>query len=127
MGRFALDVSLDVFTTVVSEVAQGAKAQANKLFVEGVELAEGRDVGDRASGDNDVPLKRTLGWDQAAQEMGDLGIMDFDGIDPVTKRCKEHVKHLQNHWALLKVVADWRSGLGQQRRNGSRHSQDSDG
>jgi len=54
------------------------------LLVERVELAQGWNMKHSVTKEIDVPLKRTTGRDQFAQQPGYLGVMNFYSFKPPT-------------------------------------------
>ncbi len=80
-----LAVACHIFTALIGEIAKRPEAQTHELVVEGVELAHGRDVEQDFPKQCDVSLKGALGWNQPAQQPGELGIADFYPVQPLAQ------------------------------------------
>jgi len=74
----------DVFAAFIGQVTQRAKSQADHLFKEGIEFAQGRDMGDRTTEEFDVPLEGALRWDELTNSMSELQVVDGPLVEPAT-------------------------------------------
>ena len=63
---WALAVAAHILTALIREIAQGPKPQRYHFFVEGIEFAQGRNVGDFVAKQIDIPLEGTLHRHHAA-------------------------------------------------------------
>lgn len=82
-GRLA--VACHIFTALIGEIAKRPEAQTHELVVEGVELAHGGDVEQDFTKQCNVSLKGALGWNQPAQQPGELGIVDCYPVKPLAQ------------------------------------------
>jgi len=63
---------------LISQVAQGAKAKANKFIIERIEFAQGRNVSNPTPKETDIAFKGTLGGNHFAEESSFGGVVNFD-------------------------------------------------
>lgn len=75
-----LAVGANILTAFVCQIAKGTKPQSDQLVVEGIELAERRDVQQRPTEEFDVPLEWALGRDQLGEATGDGAVLNWKGI-----------------------------------------------
>jgi hypothetical protein len=78
---------------LVNQIAGGAESQAHQLFIERIQLAQGRNPKQQAPKQLYVPSEGALAGDEAIDQKGHFPIADFNAIDAVTKEL-EKLEHL---------------------------------
>jgi hypothetical protein len=78
------NVSRNVFATLVGQVAQSPKPQLDQFVVEGVELAQGWNVGNRVTAQHDIALKGALGRNEFGYLTGSTGRFNSQVANPLT-------------------------------------------
>jgi hypothetical protein len=73
---------VNVFATLISQVAKRSKAQHNQLFVKRIQLAQGWNVGNRATKHLNVSFKRTLSGDHFSDPVSGLRIANIYLVEP---------------------------------------------
>jgi hypothetical protein len=83
-----LTVRLDIFTALVYQVTQSAKAQSDELIIERVEFAEGWNVCQSATEELEVSLEGALRRNQLRDAVRGFRIADLKAIEPICNRLK---------------------------------------
>jgi hypothetical protein len=85
----ALAVAADIYRAFVSQVAEGAEPQANHFPIEGVEFAQGRNADQNPVADPNFSLKRALGRNHLANQVGLGGVADIQTVQPLPQGAED--------------------------------------
>lgn len=83
-------IATDIDSALFGQIAEGAKTQTYDFLIQRIEFAQGRHLDVQPRPDTHFTLKRTLGWDELANQMGLGGMTQLNMVKPLTPRA-EHI------------------------------------
>jgi hypothetical protein len=78
-----LTIEPHIFTTLISQIAKGAKSETDQLFVKWIQLAKCWNMNYLSAKEGDISFKRALSWDESAEQMSHPLIPNFNVVAPL--------------------------------------------